>query len=68
MNARENQEFTSVLENQEQVDQLEQVVAEQGREWLQTADQWIRRNPYLAMGIAVAAGCALIAFMHRDDD
>jgi len=28
----------------------------------------VRRNPYLALGIAAAVGCALIALMRSDDD
>jgi ElaB/YqjD/DUF883 family membrane-anchored ribosome-binding protein len=68
MEAKEREEFGSVLETEEQVNQLEEVVAEKGREWLMTADDWVRRNPYLAMGIAVAAGCAIIALLRREDD
>lgn len=66
MNAEER-EFAKVWENQEQVDQLEQAVAARGREWTQMADQWIRRNPYIAIGLAAAVGCALIALMRHDD-
>lgn len=68
MKAKEREEFGSVLETEEQVNQLQENVAEKGREWLMTADDWVRRNPYIAMGIAVAAGCALIALLRRDDD
>lgn len=66
MNAKER-EFSKVLENQEQVEQLEQVVAERGREWMQTADKWIRHNPYMAMTIAVVAGCAVVALLRKED-
>ena len=66
MNAEER-EFAKVLENQEQVDQLEQVVATRGREWLHTADTWIKQNPYMAMTLAVVAGCAVVALLRKED-
>ncbi|HMJ91151.1 MAG TPA: hypothetical protein VK530_15115 [Candidatus Acidoferrum sp.] len=66
MNAEER-EFSRTLENQEQVDQLEQTVSERGREWLQAAEQWVRRNPYLAIGIAAAVGCAVVSLMRKED-
>ena len=66
MNAKEN-EFTRVIENSDQVEQLQQAVVEHGREWMAAADDWIRHNPYLAMGIALAVGCAIAAVL-RDGD
>lgn len=67
MNTRERK-FSKTLENMDQVEHLEESVAEQGREWLQTADQWVRRNPYLAIGLAAAVGCVVIALMRGGDD
>jgi ElaB/YqjD/DUF883 family membrane-anchored ribosome-binding protein len=67
MNAEER-EFSKTLENMDQVDQLEETVAEQSQQWLRAADQWVRRNPYLALGIAAAAGCVLIALMRGGDE
>ena len=66
MNTRE-QEFSKVLENENQTEQLEQAITEQGREWLHVADEWVRRNPYLAIGIAVAAGCAIASLIRKGD-
>jgi ElaB/YqjD/DUF883 family membrane-anchored ribosome-binding protein len=66
MKTRENQ-FTNVIENADPAEQLEQAIQEHGKEWLKEADQWIRRNPYLAMGIAVAVGCCIAACLCNRD-
>jgi ElaB/YqjD/DUF883 family membrane-anchored ribosome-binding protein len=66
MNAQER-EFSNVIENMDQVDQLEQTVTEQGQQWLRVADQWVRRNPYLAIGAAALIGCAIAACLRRED-
>ena len=64
MNDRENQ-FTNVIENADQVKELEQAIQEHGKEWLHTADEWIRHNPYLALGVAVAVGCCIGACLRN---
>ena len=66
MNAEERT-FNPVLENHEHIEQLEQAVTEHGREWLATADEWVKENPYLALGIAFAAGCAVAALLNSRD-
>jgi len=66
MNAEER-EFSTVLENEDTVKQLENAVREHGKEWLEATDVWVRRNPYLAMGIALAAGCTIAAIICRRD-
>ena len=66
MNAEER-EFSKTLENNDQVEQLEKAMRERGQEWLEATDEWVRENPYLAMGIALAAGVAIAALIcHRD--
>jgi ElaB/YqjD/DUF883 family membrane-anchored ribosome-binding protein len=61
----EERGFQQVLENQEQIEQLEKVVRERGQEWLATAEEWVRENPYLAMGIAFAAGLTIAALITK---
>ncbi len=60
-------EFSDNLYEINQAEELQQAVAEQGQQLLQADGRWIRRNPYLALGIAAAVGCAIIACMRRDD-
>ena len=67
MDTRER--ISEIVENPEQVQELAAAVQEQGRELLHTADEWIRRNPYLALGVALAVGCAIAACLrghHRE--
>ena len=65
MNTKER--ISEVIENPEQLHELAETVQEEGRRLLDTADEFIRRNPYLALGIALAAGCAIAACLrHRD--
>jgi ElaB/YqjD/DUF883 family membrane-anchored ribosome-binding protein len=67
MDTRER--ISELVENPEQVQELAAAVQEQGKELLHTADDWIRRNPYLAMGIALAVGCAIAGCLrnhHRE--
>ena len=66
MNTKER-EFTNVLENNDQVEQLEKAVQEKGREWLQATDEWVHQNPYLALGIAFAAGITIAAIISKRD-
>jgi ElaB/YqjD/DUF883 family membrane-anchored ribosome-binding protein len=54
-----------MLENPEQVQELAEAVQEQGKEWLSAADEFIRRNPYLAMGVALAVGCAIASLIRN---
>jgi ElaB/YqjD/DUF883 family membrane-anchored ribosome-binding protein len=63
MNAKER--ISEVIENPEQLHELAQTVQEQGKQWLGEADDFIRRNPYLALGIALAAGCAIAALLRN---
>lgn len=65
MDTRER--ISELVENPEQVQELAQAVQEQGKELLNTADDWIRRNPYLAMGVALAVGCAIAACLRNRD-
>jgi len=58
-------EFSKVLENQDQMEQLENVVKEHGQKWAKAADEWVRENPYLAMAAALAVGCAVAALISR---
>jgi ElaB/YqjD/DUF883 family membrane-anchored ribosome-binding protein len=66
MNAEERA-FDTALENNDQVEQLQKAVQEHGREWLATAEEWVKENPYLALGIAFAAGCAVAALLNSRD-
>lgn len=63
----EERGFQTVLENSEQIEQLEKAVQEKGQEWLRAADEWVRENPYLAMGIALAAGVTIAALISSRD-
>lgn len=63
MDTRER--ISELVENPEQVQELAAAVQEQGKELLHTADDWIRRNPYLAMGVALAVGCAIAACLRN---
>ena len=65
MDTRER--ISELVENPEQVQELAEAVQEQGQQLLQTADEFIRRNPYLAMGIALAVGCAVASLIRSRD-
>ena len=65
MNTKER--ISEVIENPEQLHELAETVQEQGKKWLNEADEFVRRNPYLAMGIALAAGCAIAALLRNRD-
>lgn len=65
MDTRER--LSELAENPEQVQELAEAVQEQGKQLLETADEFIRRNPYLAMGIALAVGCAIAACLRSRD-
>jgi len=56
-----------MMENPEQVQELAAAVQEQGKEILSAVDDFVRRNPYLAMGIALAAGCAIATLLRSRD-
>jgi ElaB/YqjD/DUF883 family membrane-anchored ribosome-binding protein len=66
MNTEERGFTSQVLEN-EQIEQLEQAVEEKGKEMLSAASEWVRRNPYLAIGIALAAGVTIAALISKRD-
>jgi ElaB/YqjD/DUF883 family membrane-anchored ribosome-binding protein len=63
MNTKER--ISEVIEHPEQLQELAETVQEEGKKWLGEADQFIRRNPYLALGIALAAGCAIAALLRN---
>ena len=65
MDTRER--ISELVENPEQVQELAAAVQEEGKKWLDAADEFIRRNPYLALGIALAAGCAIAALLRNRD-
>jgi len=65
MDTRER--ISELTENPEQVQELAAAVQEQGKQILEAADDFIRRNPYLAMGIALAAGCAIASLIRSRD-
>ena len=65
MNTKER--ISEVIENPEQLHELAATMQEKGKEWLSEADDFVRRNPYLAMGIALAAGCAIAALLRNRD-
>lgn len=65
MDTRER--ISELVENPEQVQELAEAVQEQGKELLQTVDEFVRRNPYLAMGIALAVGCAVASLIRSRD-
>ena len=56
-----------MMENPEQVQELAEAVQEQGKQIISAVDDFVRRNPYLAVGIALAAGCAIAAMMRNRD-
>jgi ElaB/YqjD/DUF883 family membrane-anchored ribosome-binding protein len=55
------------MENPEQVHELAEAVQEQGKQIISAVDDFVRRNPYLAMGIALAAGCAIASLIRSRD-
>jgi ElaB/YqjD/DUF883 family membrane-anchored ribosome-binding protein len=59
--------ISEVIDNPEQLQELAETIQEQGKEWLGEADKFVRRNPYLAVGIALAAGCAIAALLRNRD-
>ena len=65
MNTKER--ISEVMENPEQLHELAETVQEQGKKWLGEADDFIRRNPYLALGIALAAGCAIATLLRNKE-
>lgn len=65
MNTKER--ISEVIENPEQLHELAETVQEEGKRLLSTADEFIRRNPYLALAIALAAGCAIAACLRNRD-
>ncbi|HWN94821.1 MAG TPA: hypothetical protein VNT99_07300 [Methylomirabilota bacterium] len=65
MDTRER--LSELTENPEQAEELAAVVQEQGKQLVHAADDFVRRNPYLAMGIALAAGCAIAALIRNRD-
>ena len=67
MNTKER--ISEVIEDPEQISELAETVQEEGKKWLSSADEFIRRNPYLALGIALAAGCAIATLIRsRGED
>ena len=56
-----------MMENPEQIQEIAEAVQEQGKQFMSAADDFIRRNPYLALGIALAAGCAIAALISNRD-
>jgi ElaB/YqjD/DUF883 family membrane-anchored ribosome-binding protein len=65
MNTKER--ISEVIENPEQIQEIAETVQEEGKKWLGAADDFVRRNPYLAMGIALAVGCAVAALIRNRD-
>jgi ElaB/YqjD/DUF883 family membrane-anchored ribosome-binding protein len=65
MDTRER--ISEIVENPEQVEELAEAVQEEGKKWLEAADEFIRQNPYLALGIALAAGCAIATLIRNRD-
>ena len=63
MNTKER--ISEVIENPEQLHELAETVQEEGQRIMEVADEFIRRNPYLAMGIALAAGCAIASLIRN---
>jgi ElaB/YqjD/DUF883 family membrane-anchored ribosome-binding protein len=55
------------MENPEQIQEIAEAVQEQGKHIMAAADEFIRRNPYLALGIALAAGCAIATLIRNRD-
>jgi ElaB/YqjD/DUF883 family membrane-anchored ribosome-binding protein len=65
MDTRER--ISEVRENPEPIEQLAQAAGQMGQDWLHAADEFIRKNPYVAVGLALAAG-VVIASLIRDRD
>ena len=65
MNTKER--ISEVIEDPEQIHELAETVQEEGKKWLEAADDFVRRNPYLALGIALAAGCAIATLIRNRD-
>jgi ElaB/YqjD/DUF883 family membrane-anchored ribosome-binding protein len=65
MDTRER--ISEITENPEQIQELAEAVQEQGKQIMSAADDFIRRNPYLAIGIALAAGCAIATLIRNRD-
>jgi ElaB/YqjD/DUF883 family membrane-anchored ribosome-binding protein len=65
MDTRER--VSEMMENPEQAHKLAEAVQEQGQEIISAIDDFVRRNPYLAMGIALAAGCAIASLIRSRD-
>jgi ElaB/YqjD/DUF883 family membrane-anchored ribosome-binding protein len=65
MDTRER--ISEIVENPEQVEELAEAVQQEGKKWLEAADEFIRQNPYLALGIALAAGCAIATLIRNRD-
>ena len=65
MDTRER--VSEIMENPEQVHELAEAVQEQGKQIISAVDDFVRRNPYLAMGIALAAGCAIASLIRSRD-
>ena len=65
MDTRER--VSEMMEDPEQIQEIAETVQEQGKQLMEAADEFIRRNPYLAMGIALAAGCAIAALIRNRD-
>ena len=59
--------ISEVMENPEQLQEIAATVQEKGKEIMSAADDFIQKNPYLAMGIALAAGCAIAALIRNRD-
>jgi len=66
MNTKER--ISEVIEDPEQIHELAETVQEEGKKWLAATDEFIRRNPYLALGIALAAGCAIATLIRNRED
>lgn len=65
MNTKER--ISEVIEDPEQIHELAETVQEEGKKWLGAADDFVRRNPYLVLGIALAAGCAIATLIRNRD-
>jgi hypothetical protein len=62
----DTRERISVMEEPEQVHELAEAVQEEGKSgWAPPTNSF--GNPYLALGIALAAGCAIAAVIRNRD-